>query len=209
MDEKVIIKGSFEKWKDVMKKIMLISAAIAATCVIFGIISAIIGYHNVIENVAELYKIRNGKFNYRGDTFNSIYGFIEAYAADNYLYTNYASIGSYIISGSAFFNGIFWFILNWIALYVCANAALFFWFLSVAKLIVTDKRVFYHTILGINISLPMDSVTFVGTSWLHGMYFGTSSKKVNIWFMDNNKAVSVETLKLIIEREKQNQAKAV
>ncbi len=209
MDEKVIIKGSFEKWKDVMKKIMLISAAIAATCVVFGIIGAIIDYLEAITFIAEPYKNSPGKFVYEGKEYLGISEFLKAYASDNYYVRDYVDFFAYLDSGIPFLNNIFWFILNWIALHVCGNAALFFWFLSVAKLIVTDKRVFYHTILGINISLPMDSVTFVGTSWLHGMYFGTSSKKVNIWFVDNNKAVSVETLKLIIEREKQNQAKAV
>jgi len=70
------------------------------------------------------------------------------------------------------------------------------------ELTITDKRVFGKVLFGIRVDLPLDSISSVGTSFLWGVDFGTSSGRIHFKFMKNKSEIHTMINTLLIERQK-------
>ena len=70
------------------------------------------------------------------------------------------------------------------------------------ELAITDKRVYGKVVFGTRVDLPLDSISAVGTSFLWGVDFGTSSGRIHFKFMKNKNEIHAMISNLLIERQK-------
>ncbi len=70
------------------------------------------------------------------------------------------------------------------------------------ELTITDKRVYGKVLFGIRVDLPLDSISSVGTSFLWGVDFGTSSGRIHFKFMKNKSEIHTIINTLLIGRQK-------
>lgn len=70
------------------------------------------------------------------------------------------------------------------------------------NLVITNKRVYGVTFFGTKrLDLPIDSISAVGTSFLNGVYIGTSSGKILFILIKNNNEIHKEISQLLMNRQ--------
>lgn len=69
------------------------------------------------------------------------------------------------------------------------------------ELTITDKRVYGKVLFGIRVDLPLDSISSVGTSFLWGVDFGSSSGRIHFKFMKNKNDIHSIISDLLIKRQ--------
>ena len=106
-----------------------------------------------------------------------------------------------------------WYDFNWVAgLFVLIAIGLFligwlvYYIWSKYELTITDKRVYGKVLFGKRVDLPLDSISAVGTSFLWGVDFGTSSGRIHFKFMKNKNEIHAIISNLLIERQKTKKA---
>jgi hypothetical protein len=72
---------------------------------------------------------------------------------------------------------------------------------------VTDKRVYGITYFGRSVSLPLDSISSVGSLWFKGVFVATSSGRISFILLRNARELHKAITKLLIERQ-ENKSKA-
>ena len=85
--------------------------------------------------------------------------------------------------------------------------ALYF-IISKSEISVTDKRVFGRTLFGKRVDLPMDSVSAVGTSLLHGISVSTASGAIRFFCIKNNDEIHKAISDLLLERQSKPKTEA-
>ena len=78
------------------------------------------------------------------------------------------------------------------------------WAVFFTEIVVTDKRVYGKTMFGKRVDLPLDSISSVGFSSLHGISVGTSSGRISFVFIKNNRDIHKSINDLLINRQKKN-----
>lgn len=106
------------------------------------------------------------------------------------------------ISGFVDFSWVGGFIIL-IGLGMTLIGLLLYTYWSKYELTITDKRVYGKVLFGIRVDLPLDSISSVGTSFLWGVDFGTSSGRIHFKFMSNKNKIHSTISDLLIERQKE------
>ena len=78
------------------------------------------------------------------------------------------------------------------------------WAVFFTEIVVTDKRVYGKTMFGKRVDLPLDSISSVGLSSLHGISVGTSSGRISFVLIMNNRDIHNSINDLLIHRQKKN-----
>ena len=78
------------------------------------------------------------------------------------------------------------------------------WAVFFTEIVVTDKRVYGKTMFGKRVDLPLDSISSVGLSSLHGISVGTSSGRISFVLIMNNRDIHNSINDLLINRQKKN-----
>ena len=78
--------------------------------------------------------------------------------------------------------------------------------ISKSEISVTDKRVFGRTLFGKRVDLPMDSVSAVGTSLLHGISVSTASGAIRFFCIKNNDEIHKAISDLLLVRQSKPKA---
>ena len=95
-----------------------------------------------------------------------------------------------------------------LALLLMIVGGFFIFAFASCALTVTDKRVYGKASFGRRVDLPIDSVSSVGTSMLHGIDIGTFSGRISFKAIENNRELHEVISKLLIDRQKAKKTEA-
>ena len=87
-------------------------------------------------------------------------------------------------------------------------AILFYAWTSKVELIVTSKRVYGTAAFGKRVDLPLDMISAVGTTFLHGIAVTTASGAIKFLMIKNSEQIHAAISKLLMERQDDNKKSA-
>ena len=80
------------------------------------------------------------------------------------------------------------------------------WWFGSMEIVVTDKRVYGRAAFGKRVDLPIDSISAVAISFLHGITVATSSGKISFKFIENNEEVHKIISNMLVKRQEKNES---
>lgn len=174
--ENELIKGKFFK----VKRICTICAIVV---VIIGLIAYTVYIHEPYSNHSYL-KEQFGSF--MGTWFACLFGFSEfGNPFSGYVFAERTVVPALIVAAVIL-------VIRW-------------WFGSM-EIVVTDKRVYGRAAFGIRVDLPIDSISAVAISFMHGITVTASSREISFKFIENNDEVHKIISTLLSERKDKNES---
>lgn len=80
------------------------------------------------------------------------------------------------------------------------------WWLGSMEIVVTDKRVYGRAAFGKRVDLPIDSISAVSTSLMHGITVATSSGIISFKFIENNEDIHKIISNMLVNRQDKNES---
>ncbi len=174
--ENELIRGKFFK----VKRICTICAIVV---VIIGLIAysvSLLDYYNE----ASILKEKFGS--YIGSWFACLFGFSEfGNPFSGYVFAEQTVVPALLVAAVIL-------VIRW-------------WFVSM-EIVVTDKRVYGRAAFGIRVDLPIDNISAVAISFMHGITVTASSREISFKFIENNDEVHKTISTLLIERKGKNES---
>lgn len=89
-----------------------------------------------------------------------------------------------------------------------AIGQLFYTAMSKIEMTVTTKRVYGKALFGKRVDLPLDMISAVGTTFLHGIAVTTASGAIKFLMIKNSEEIHTAISKLLMERQDANKKSA-
>ena len=89
----------------------------------------------------------------------------------------------------------------YVYLIVLAVFVILYFYFAKMELVVTNKRIYGKAGFGIQVDLPMDSISSVRMGIFRNIVIGTSSGKIHFLFIDNRNEIHEEIINLLIARQ--------
>lgn len=163
-----------------VKRICLISAIVVFTVGLIAYSVSLLDYYNE----ASILKEKFGS--YIGSWFACLFGF-DKYGDpfSGYVFAEQTVVPAVIVA-------VIFLIIRW-------------WFGSM-EIVVTDKRVYGRVAFGKRVDLPVDSISAVAISFMHGITVATSSGKISFKLIENNEEVHKTISTMLIKRQEKNES---
>lgn len=89
----------------------------------------------------------------------------------------------------------------YVYLIVLAALVMFYFYFAKMEFVVTSKRIYGKAGFGIQVDLPMDSISSVRMGIFRNIVIGTSSGRIHFLFIDNRNEIHEEIINLLIARQ--------